>query len=205
MKRFFTLLSALLAAAAALAQTPEEIVTRMEEAMSKHEKEGIVMTVDVKVPVVGTMTTTTWTLGDKMRLETETMGIKAISWSDGKTDWTYVSKKNEVTIEKTKGPSSDAGDVEMFTGITDDYDVTLSKETDKAWYLTCKKSKTNKDKDAPKNIDLVVSKANYYPVSLSTKVSGISLTMRGVSFGVTDKQVTFNAADFPGVTVVDKR
>ena len=39
------------------AQTPQEIVDRMEEAMETHEPEGIVMIIDAKVPIVGTMTT----------------------------------------------------------------------------------------------------------------------------------------------------
>ena len=46
---------------------------------------------------------------------------------------------------------------------------------------------------------------DYYPVSLSAKISGITMTMRDISFGVTEKQVTFNAADFPGIAIVDKR
>lgn len=205
MKRFLTLLSTLFVAIVSLAQTPEEILARMEEVVTKHEKEGMIMTVDVKLPVVGSMTTKSWVLGDKMRAEMEMMGIKGITWSDGSSDWTYDSKRNEVEITKAKGPSGDSGDAEMFSGITDDYDVSISKETDKAWYFTCKKSKTNKDKDAPKSISLVVSKSNYYPISLSTKMSGVSMTMRGISFGVSESQVTFNAADFPGVTIVDKR
>ena len=31
------------------------------------------------------------------------------------------------------------------------------------------------------------------------------MTMQGISFGVIEKQVTFNAVDYPGVTIVDKR
>jgi hypothetical protein len=43
------------------------------------------------------------------------------------------------------------------------------------------------------------------PVSLKAKVSGIEITMRNISYGVTEKQVTFNANDYPGVTIEDKR
>ena len=85
------------------------------------------------------------------------------------------------------------------------YDVTLSKETDKAWYFNCKKSKDNKEKDVPKTIDIVVAKGTYYPVSLSAQMKGITVTMRGISFGVTEKQVSFDAKDYPNVKITDKR
>jgi outer membrane lipoprotein-sorting protein len=93
----------------------------------------------------------------------------------------------------------------MFSGITDGYDVTLKKETADAWYFLCKKSKTNTDKDDPKSIDLVVAKGTYYPVSLKAKLSGVTMTLRDVSFGVTEQQVTFNPKDYPTATIVDKR
>ena len=207
MKKFLVLFSSILCAVAALAQTPQEIISRMEAEMEKHEKDGIVMTVDVKIPILGNMSTKTYALGEKFRLEASVAAVNVITWADGKTKWTYNSKDNEVVIENENpnNPTSSDGDTEMFSGIAEGYDVTLSKETDKAWYLDCKKSKNNTDKDAPKTINLVVAKANYYPVSLSAKMSGVSVTMREISFGVTDKQVTFNANDYPGAKITDKR
>ena len=207
MKRLFTLIVACVWAVSAFAQTPEEIISRMEEEMNKHENDGIVMTVDVKIPILGTMSTRTFALGDKYRIEAETMGMKIITWSDGVSEWEYNSKKNEVEIKKVDpNKSNDSeGDAEMFNGITDGYDVTLQKETEKAWYFVCKKSKTNPDKDAPKTMDLVVAKGTYYPVSLTAKVSGFTMTMRDIDFGVTDRQVTFNPAECPGATIIDKR
>ena len=165
MRKLIFLISALLCSAAALAQTPEEILSRMETAMAAHEKDGIVMTVDVKIPI------------------------------------------HEVIIEKENPdrPTSSEGDTEMFNGIAEGYDVTLSKETDKAWYFNCKKSKDNKEKDVPKTIDIVVAKGTYYPVSLSAQMKGITVTMRGISFGVTEKQVSFDAKDYPNVKITDKR
>ena len=54
-------------------------------------------------------------------------------------------------------------------------------------------------------MDLVVAKGTYMPISLSAKVSGITITMRDLDFNVTEKDVTFNQADYPGVKVVDER
>lgn len=206
MKRQLSLLCALLIAFPAFAQTPAQIVSRMEQEMSGRENDGIAMSVGIKVPLVGTMNTRTWTLGDKVRAEAELMGVNIITWSDGETEWTYNSKSNELEIEKDKRPASpENGDTSMFEGIADGYDVSIKKEDGKAWYLVCRKSRSNKDKDAPKTIELSVAKGTYYPLSLSTKASGVTMTITDISFGVDEKQVTFDIKDFPDAKVVDKR
>ena len=179
----------------------------MEQEMEKHGDNGVCMITDIKVPVVGTISTKSYTLGDKMRIVTNTMGMEVIVWMDNENEWTYNSKKNEVEIKKAK-PKTNAeseGDMEMFDGLSEGYDISIDKATDKTWELLCKKSKSNKEKDAPKKITIIVSKANYLPLSLSTKMSGMTLTMHDFVFGVNERQVTFNAADYPSVTIVDKR
>ena len=205
MKKLLSIIFFVAMAAVAVAQTPQEIISRMETEMEKHEKEGIVMTVDAKISILGTVTTKTYSLGDKMRSEGKMMGIEIITWTDGNTEWSYNSKTNEVEISTQEENSETEGDAEMFNDITDGYDVTIDKETDKAWYLLCKKSKSNKDKDDPKKIELAIAKKTYMPISLKTKMSGVTITMRDISFGVTEKQVTFDAKDYPGVKIVDKR
>jgi outer membrane lipoprotein-sorting protein len=205
MKKLVLAFMAVLAAVvAAVAQTPKEIVDRMEATMNAPEKEGIIMTVDLKLLIVGTTTSKSYMLGGKTRVEMKMMGVQIITWSDGEKDWTYISKDNTLTIEKSKGDASEAGDTEMFSGITDGYDVTLKKETADAWYFLCKKSKRNKEKDDPKTIDLVISKKNYYPLSLKASVSGMTMTMREISFGVTEADVTCDPSKFPGVKIIRK-
>lgn len=206
MKKLLSIITFIVFGTLAIAQTPQQIVSQMEAELEKHESEGVVMDIDVKIPILGTMTTKTYTLGDKARIEGEARGVKVITWTDGKTTWTYNSKKNEVEIDKTsEDASASEGDMEMFSDITEGYDVTIDKETSTEWYLLCKKSKSNKDKNAPKKMNLVVAKKTYMPKSLSVKVSGMTMTIRNISFGVTEKQVSFNANDYPGVTIVNKQ
>ena len=195
---------------AALAQTPEEIIAKMEEVMNANEKDGLIMTMDIKMPIIGTMSTKTYSLGDKTRMELEAGGKTAVSWLCNGTTWTYDSEKNEVEIKKDEAKkdssaSSDNGDAEMLIGITEGYDVSIKKETDEAWYILCKKSKTNKEKDDPKTMNLVIRKSNYYPISLSAKLSGVTMTLRDFDFGVSEEMVTFNEKDYPGVKIIDKR
>ena len=42
-------------------------------------------------------------------------------------------------------------------------------------------------------------------MSLSAKVDLVTVTMRNLQFNVTEQEVTFNQADYPGVTIIDKR
>lgn len=207
MKKIIALFAAFAVAIAAFAQTPEEIADKMSEVMGNLEDNGLRMTMDIKIPILGTMSTTAWSLGEKMRMEAEMMGKKIVTWMDEDTEWTYEAEENTVTIKNrdNQKPSTEQENMKMFESVTEGYDVFLKKETDTAWYLQCKKNKSNKNKDDPKTMDIVVAKGTYYPVSLSAKVSGVTVTMRDLDFNVTEKQVTFNKDDYTGARIVDQR
>ena len=208
MKKLLSIIAFIAFAGVAIAQTPEEIISRMEAEMAKHdEKEGLAMTMDMKIPILGTFSSRTYTLGDKYRIEITEDGKQSITWSDGQTDWNYDSEKNEIEIKKheVKEKTETEGDAKMFSGITDGYDVKLDKETSDSWQFLCKRSKSNPDKDAPKKMTLIVAKGTYMPISLSAKASAITITMRDLSYGVTEEQVTFNPKNYPTATIVDKR
>ena len=208
MKRILALLTACVLAVAAYAQTAEEIMAKMEEVMNQiGEDSGLRMTMDIKIPILGTMSTKAWSLGDKMRLEAEMVGKKIITWQDGKTEWTYNVSENTITIENQdqSKKSDEKENMEMFQNATEGYDVSIGKENATSWTIKCKKSRTNTNKDDPKNMEIVVAKGTYYPVSLSAKVDLVTVTMRDLGFNVTEKDVTFNKADYPGATIIDKR
>jgi len=208
MKRFFALLTALTLVVAAYAQTAEEIVARMDAAMEQVSAEnGFRMTMDIKIPILGTMSSDAWSLGDKMRLEAQMMGKKLVTWQDGQTEWTYDAGENTITIEnqdKTK-KSDEQENMKMFQSATEGYDVSIAKETSSAWTIKCKKNRFNTNKDDPKNMEIVIAKDTYYPMSLSAKVDLVTVTMRNLKFNVTEEEVTFNKADYPGATIIDKR
>ena len=208
MKRLLAIISFIALATTAMAQTAEEIVSRMNAEMSKHnESEGFAITMDMKIILVGTISSRSYILGDKMRIEANKDGKDFVTWSDGKTEWSYDSETNEIEIKnaKPKEKSDKDSNTKMFKDVTEGYDVRIDKETATEWHIRCKRSKSNPDKDAPKRMDLVVAKGTYWPVSLTTSVTAASVTMRDISFGVTEQQVTFNEKDYPGVKIVDKR
>ncbi|MBQ1865740.1 MAG: hypothetical protein II151_02330 [Bacteroidales bacterium] len=192
----------------AFAQTAQEIIARMDERMSKFdEKDGVGMIMDIKLPILGTLSAKAESRGDKMRMEMQKGDVHHITWRDGNTEWDYDVSKNEIevkTVDQKKEPKTE-GDVKMFKGVNDGYDVSIEKETDKFWYLKCNKSKTNTEKDDPKTMNIVVEKGTYNPKSLSAKLKGVTLTMRDLTFGIPEKRVTFNPADYPTAKIVDKR
>ena len=208
MKRFLTLLAAFILSVAAFAQTAEEIVAKMDAAMEQVSAEnGFRMTMDIKIPILGTMSTDAWTLGDKMRMEAEMMGKKIVTWQDGETEWTYDSDEKTITVtaQDKSRRSEEKENMKMFQSATEGYDVSISKETADAWTIKCRKKSSNTNKDDPKNMEIVIAKGTYYPVSLSARVDMVTVTMRNLRFNVSEKDVTFNKADYPGVTIIDKR
>ena len=208
MKKLIAIISFIALATTAMAQTAEEIVSRMNAEISKHnESEGFAITMDMKIILVGTISSRSYILGDKMRIEANKDGKDFVTWSDGKTEWSYDSETNEIEIKnaKPKEKSDKDSNTKMFKDVTEGYDVRIDKETATEWHIRCKRSKSNPDKDAPKRMDLVVAKGTYWPVSLTTSVTAASVTLRDISFGVTESQVTFNEKDYPGAKIVDKR
>lgn len=193
--------------ALSLAQTPEEIINRMDSEMKKADEQGMAVTMDIAIPIIGKTSAAMKVRGEKSRTEMSIKDVKETLWMDKNTIWTYSSANNEVVIENRKedSKSSQEENMEMFTGITEGYDVKLEKETADTWQFRCDKSKSNTNKDDPKKMTLIVSKKDYMPVSLSTKVKGITVTMRDARLGVSESDVTFNASALPGVTITDKR
>ena len=206
MKKIIGILISLLCSLAAFSQTPEEILDRMEKVIDQHQNDGVYMIIDLKLPIVGTLSTKTWVYGEKMRAVAKVAGVEVTTWLDETTQWVYNAKNNELEITNRKEESSSTdGDIDMFVGLTEGYDLSVKDQTDKTWHILCKKSKSNKNKGDPKTIDIVVEKDTYNPRSLSTKMDGITFTMRDLSFNVTEKQVLFNPKDYADATIIDKR
>ena len=190
------------------AQTPEEVVERMNAEISKGDSLGMSFDFVMSIPILGEFRSTSYTLGDKLKIELTRKGNKVTSWNDGTTEWEYDSEKNEVKITKVKPKEekNNSGDTGLVTGVSEGYDLSFDKKTnDQVWYIVCKKNKSNKDKDDPKRIDLAVSKADYSIIYMKTKAKGIGISMENFKVGVTEKEVTFNPADYPNATIVDER
>lgn len=206
MKKLMSFVFSVAFAVVAFAQTPSEIISRMENEVNRHENDGVAMTIDLKVPVVGTMTSRSYVIGDKMRLDATMLGKTFISWSDGVTRWFYNGSNNEIEIESfDEEEETSENNLDTFIGIADGYDVSIDKETNSEWHLLFKKGKSNIDKDAPKKKTLVVAKGSYFPIRYETKMNGTRIIIYDITIGVTEEQVTFDPKKYPDAKYVDKR
>lgn len=212
MKRFLVFLAlcgfALAAPSLTLsAQTPEEIITKMEQELKRSDTEGLYMAMEMKIPLVGTIPSRVYSLGKKARAEMETKDKKTILWMDADNTWTYDLGKNEIVITRRESgkPSDAENNMQLLEGLTEGYKLSLEKETAETWYLRCTKTASNPDKDAPKRMDLVVSKKTGLPLSFTASVSVMTLTFKDIALGVTEDQVTFDPGKYPDATLIDKR
>ena len=206
MSRFIAVLAAFLASAGLWAQTPEEILEKMDKATERFDTEGLSMVMDIKIPLLGTYSTTMEMVGNKYKAVLNIKGTQVMTWSDGVTSWIYDSSKNELVIENADpDQKADDGNLDILDSVSDGYDVTLKKETPDAWYFVCTKTKDNPNKDDPKKIDLAVSKHDYLPVSTSVSQKGVTITLRDFKAGVTQEQIKFDQSQFGDATIKDKR
>ena len=203
-KYFITAVAAVLLSGVALsAQTPEEIVERMNAEMAKGEVEGYSMDFNLKLPIIGTVKSHNLIRGDKFRTEISGKDKSAISWTDATTKWTY--ENGEITIEDRTSSSSDNSNTEAFNNIADGYRLKLKKETADAWYIVCNKLASNKNKDDAKKMELTVAKATYLPICLRAKSGLFSFSIENYALGATEEDVTFNPAAYPDAKITDKR
>ena len=195
----------LISGAVLSAQTPEEIVEKMVAQMDRGETEGFSMDFNMKMPLVGSVCSHNMVFGDKMKTQLTGKDKSSISWFDATTKWTYDSHTGEITIENKTSSGDDNSDTKAFDNIADGYELILKKETADAWYIVCKKLRSNQNKDDAKKMELTVSKATCLPICLRAKVSLFTFSIENYALGVTEESVTFNPADYPGATIIDKR
>ena len=202
MKRILTFLAVMAFASTAFAQTAEEIIARMDEVMEQvGEENGLRMTMDLKIPILGTMSTTAYVLGDKMRMEAKMMGKNLVTWQDGVTEWTYDSDENTITIESQdqSKKSEEKENMKMFQSATEGYDVSISKETDQAWTIKCKKNRSNTGE-----IHALMGANGAGKSTMIKIIAGAHKPNEGEII-LNGEQVTFNRADYPKANVIDKR
>ncbi|MBR0255251.1 MAG: hypothetical protein IJQ69_04975 [Bacteroidales bacterium] len=173
--------------------------------MDRGDTEGFSMDFNMKIPIVGTVYSHNMVLGDKMKTQLTGKDKSSTSWSDATTKWTYDSRSGEITIENKTSSGSDNSDTKAFDNIADGYRLTLKKETADAWYIVCKKLKSNKNKDDARKMELTVSKATYLPICLRAKASLFTFSIENYALGVTEESVTFDPAAYPNANIIDKR
>ena len=223
-KSFFTVLS-LVCSMTVFAQTANEIVSQMEQYVNSHLQEGISFAIDKELVYVDSYSTATsqvevkesklssgsiFIYDNKMRVDSDN-GTEYIDL-DINRKWFVSSGNNEVQFEITGQGDINRMD-DYYSGllfIRPAYRFTIKDQTDDTWTIYGKRKLLTRYNDVVKEIVLTVRKDTYQPVSVALydvmdgKPFDVTEITRkeDITFGVTQNQVTFNAADYTIATAI---
>ena len=223
-KSFFTVLS-LVCSMTVFSQTANEIVSQMEEYVNTHQQDGISFAIDKELMYVDSYSTSNnqvtvkrsnlssgsiFIHDNKMRVDSDN-GTEYIDF-DINRKWFVSSINKEVQFDiANHGDNSRMND--YYNGlhiIRPAYRFTIKNETDDTWTIYGKRKMFTRFNWVEKEILLTVRKDTYQPVSVTLydvmdgkpfDVTEVT-TKKEISFGVTDNQVTFNAADHSIATAI---
>ena len=224
-KSFFTVLL-LVCSMTVFSQTASEIVSQMEQYVNSHQQDGISYAVDMELMYVDdnntaspeiTVKKTKLSSGsifiheNKMRVDSEN-GTEFIDL-DINRKWFVSSNKKEVHFD-IAGIGDNSRMEDCYNGlhfIRSAYRFTIKDETDDTWTIQGKR-KLFTMHDVEKEIILTIRKDTYQPVSVALykakegKAIDVTEVTRkdDITFGVTENQVTFNAADYTIATAIYK-
>lgn len=206
-------------------QTANEIVSQMEQFVNSHQQDGISYAIDMELMYVDSYSTANpeMTLNktklssgsifiheNKMRVDSEN-GTEFIDL-DINRKWFVSSNKKEVQFDiASQGDNSRME--KYYNGlhfIRSAYRFTIKDETDDTWTIQGKRKLLTRFSDVEKEIVLTIRKDTYQPVCVALwdvtegkpfDVTEI-ITKDNIRFGVTENQVTFNAADYTIATAI---
>ena len=193
-----------------------EIAADIIEVMRKSDAvitrpEGVKMEMDVKASIAilsVNMHITNLSKGEKSKMIMQTSVLGKTLYSeegcDGVQGWTYErndlskNKRDTLTIFPSTGLESDYS-VEMDT--YDDYQNAKMKLKDGVYEIVLSKPKSD---DVPTKTTVRIDAETFYPTQMQIKDSGATITIKinEISFGVADKDLDFNIANYPDAVVV---
>lgn len=147
---------------------------------------------------------TSGTIAVKGRKFHATTGAATV-WFDGKTQWTYLKRTNEVNVNTPK--ESDLQAINPYNFINmyrSGYNLSMTtKGSTYVVHLTATSSKRS-----VKEMYITVNKANYVPTQVKMKQGSKWSTITISNFkrsNLSDATFRFNSKDFPSAEVIDLR
>jgi len=210
MKKIFCLVAASMLAASSFiagAQTPKEIVSRMDNVVKDLVKKGFAMDLEIEYssmvkdgPIMKKEgPSRICILGNKVHITPYSNEANHEIWIDGEKIMIYSGMSNELHIIKD---TTYLMNYKMLfhSLIADNYDI--ESETDQAWNLKSTSTVYYESTPIVTTSRVTIDKKTYYPVSVSTCGSSNQTTFSNISFGVSEDEVTFNPEDYPEVVVI---
>ena len=191
-----------------------EVLKKSQEKMSNPHGTEIEMTIEVTLMVKLTgMTITCSEKNNKMRMfmESKVMGQEMMveTGFDGQQEWKFSHRKDDdgkarrdtLTIKKTTQKPKNENSVDF--GIYKEYKTAKMKLDGRYYEITLTKPIK---KDSPSKVVMKIDKDKYYFREMTTKVKGVSMTMRmtKIKIGVSDDVFKLDLKKYPNAVVVRK-
>jgi len=164
-------------------------------------EQGATLHYDVNIIGIYKTNGTIWYKDGKSKFEDEKMK----SWNDGTTVYTIKKKKRkkEVEIYNAHNNKSDKYS-QKFKFVPENFDYSIASHED-GLMLTLRAKKGTK---GIKEIQALVARKTYYPISLRIKIAFVWTTIKISNFqlgGITDDMLRFPREQFKDYTFDDKR
>ena len=162
-------------------------------------EQGATLRYDVNIIGIYKTYGTIWYKGKKSKF----VDAKMNSWNDGVTVYTIKKKKKEVEIHSAKNNKSDKYS-SKFKFELENFDYSIANH-EQGLMLTLKAKKGAK---GIKEIQALVKRQSYEPISLRIKIAFVWTTINISNFksgGITDEMLRFPAEKYKDYKFVDKR
>ena len=162
-------------------------------------EQGATLRYDVNIIGIYKTYGTIWYKGKKSKF----VDAKMNSWNDGVTVYTIKKKKKEVEIHSAKNNKSEKYS-SKFKFEPENFDYSIANH-EQGLMLTLKAKKGAK---GIKEIQALVKRQSYEPISLRIKIAFVWTTINISNFksgGITDEMLRFPAEKYKDYKVVDKR
>ena len=162
-------------------------------------EQGAMLRYDVNIIGIYKTYGTIWYKGKKSKF----VDAKMNSWNDGVTVYTIKKKKKEVEIHSAKNNKSDKYS-SKFKFEPENFDYSIANH-EQGLMLTLKAKKGAK---GIKEIQALVKRQSYEPISLRIKIAFVWTTINISNFksgGITDEMLRFPAEKYKDYKFVDKR
>ena len=162
-------------------------------------EQGATLRYDVNIVGIYKTYGTIWYKGKKSKF----VDAKMNSWNDGETVYTIKKKKKEVEIHSAKNNKSDKYS-SKFKFEPENFDYSIANH-EQGLMLTLKAKKGAK---GIKEIQALVKRQSYEPISLRIKIAFVWTTINISNFksgGITDEMLRFPAEKYKDYKFVDKR
>jgi len=162
-------------------------------------EQGATLHYDVNITGIYKTRGTIWYKGKKSKFDEARM----TSWNDGKYVYTFKKKKREVELHTAKNNKSDKYS-QKFKFEPENYNYSIA-EADNGLLVTLKLIKGRK---GMKEIQALLERKTYHPISVRIKIAFIWTTIKISDFqsgGITDEMLSFPKEQFKNCKFVDKR